>query len=226
MNENIGVGLVVGLAIGITTYIWNSDCFTKFQKYVLLLFILFPPLQWISAIILFFYNYHQFKKSKEYKKEVTNHNEEKKIDNSKINLQELKNSGLITEEEFKEKVEKINSQKTILTILKSKEYSQLKALLDSNILTKEEFENKISILKGKVSNKDIIFSNKNYRIIDGYSEGLALAINDNLDYGFVNNNGEIVIDFIFEHAENFSNGIANVRIDGMIKKIDLRGNLS
>jgi hypothetical protein len=63
MNENIGVGIIVGLAIGSSTYIWNSDNFTKSQKYILLLFILFPPLQWISAIILCIYNKQQFQKT-------------------------------------------------------------------------------------------------------------------------------------------------------------------
>ena len=77
----------------------------------------------------------QFKKSKEYKKEVLNYNEEKKIDNSKTTLLELKQSVIITEEEYKTKVEKIDNQKTELAILNSKEYNQLKSLLDSKILT-------------------------------------------------------------------------------------------
>jgi hypothetical protein len=62
MNDNIGVGIIVGLAIGSSTYIWNSDCFNKTQKYILLLFILFPPLQWVSAVFLYLYNRQQFKK--------------------------------------------------------------------------------------------------------------------------------------------------------------------
>lgn len=63
MNDNIGVGIIVGLAIGSSTYIWNSENFTKSQKRILLFFIIFPPLQWISAIVLYIYNKQQFQKT-------------------------------------------------------------------------------------------------------------------------------------------------------------------
>lgn len=224
MDSNPLVAGMVGLVTASSIYIWQTDRFNKPQKTLLLLCFVFPPLQWVMILIVQYYNQIQYKKSKEFKKEVLNYNEEKKIDNSKTTLQELKDSGIITEEEYKTKVEKIDSQKSELAILNSKEYAQLKSLLDSNILTKEEFENKLVLLKSKISNKTDNPSNKNYRIVDVYSEGLALVIDDNLEYGFINYDGEVIIDFIFEHAENFSNGIAKVRIDGEFKNIDYNGN--
>jgi uncharacterized membrane protein len=147
MDSNPLVAGMVGLVTASSIYIWQTDRFNKAQKTLLLLCFVFPPLQWVMILIVHYYNEMQYKKTKEFKKEVLNYNEEKKIDNSKTTLQELKDSGLITEEEYKTKVEKIDNQKTELTILNSKEYSQLKSLLDSNILTKEEFENKVELLR-------------------------------------------------------------------------------
>jgi uncharacterized membrane protein len=218
MDNNPLVGIFVGLVTASSIYVWKSDEFNKTQKTFLFICLLFPPLQWVMILVAKYYNNLAYKKSKEY----THYTKERKIDNSKSTLKELKDSGIITQEEYKEKVERIDNQKTELNILNSKEYTQLKSLFDSNILTKEEFENKVNMLKSKNTNK---LSHKNYRIINGYSEGLALAINDDLEYGFVNDDGEIIIDFIFEHAENFSNGIAKVRINDVFKEIDLKGNI-
>ena len=120
---------------------------------------------------------------------------------------------------------KIKKQKVENDVLNSTEYKQLKDLLDANILSKIEFEDKVEKLKDSKSVKTTNSNVHNYRIIDGYSEGLALAINDNLDYGYVDSNGKVVIDFIFEHAENFSNGIAKISIKGQFKKIDCKGNI-
>lgn len=218
MDNNPLVGVFVGLVTASSIYVWKSDEFNKTQKTFLLICLLFPPLQWVMILVAKYYNNLAYKKSKEY----THSTKERKIDNSKSTLKELKDSGIITKEEYKEKVERIDNQKTELNILNSKEYTQLKSLFDSNILTKEEFENKVNMLKSKNTNK---LPHKNYRIINGYSEGLALAINDDLEYGFVNDDGEIIIDFIFEHAENFSSGIAKVRINDVFKEIDLKGNI-
>lgn len=94
MDESVGVGLIVGLAIGVTTYLWNSVYFTKVQKYVLLAFIVFPPLQWTTAIILFIYNYQKFKSSKEHKTEVLNNSQENEIldqSTKKVYLMDNKN---------------------------------------------------------------------------------------------------------------------------------------
>lgn len=225
MESNPLVAGMVGLVTASSIYIWQSERFTKAQKTLLLLCFVFPPLQWVMILIVIYYNNILYKKSKEFKKEVSIINEKIKIDTTKNNLQELKNSGILTEEEYKTKVEKIDKQKIDLAVLNSKQYTQLKSLLDSNILTKEEFERKVVILKSQTLNKNSTVFNKNYRIVDGFSEGLALVINDNLDYGYIDNEGKIVIDFIYEHAENFHNGSAKVRINGVFKKIDYTGNI-
>ncbi|RZL40977.1 MAG: SHOCT domain-containing protein, partial [Pedobacter sp.] len=127
MDSNPLVAVIVGLVTASSIYVWQSEEFNKTQKTFILFCLIFPPLQWIMILVAKYYNNLAYKKSKEFKKEVLNYNEEKKIDNSKTTLQELKDSGIITEEEYKIKAEKIDIQKTELAILNSKEYSQLKS---------------------------------------------------------------------------------------------------
>ena len=76
------------------------------------------------------------------------------LDNSIANLTELKNKGILTDEEYKTKVDKIETEKEEQNLKNSIEYRQLKSLLDNEILTKEEFEGKIQLLQN-VSDKDV-----------------------------------------------------------------------
>jgi hypothetical protein len=140
------------------------------------------------------------------------------IDSALFNLNDLKQKGILSDEEYKSKIGKIESEKAEQDLKNSTEYKQLKNLLDSGILTRQEFDNKISLLKKSILKKN------DFRIIDGFSEGIGLAINSELDYGFVDENGKIVIDFIFEHAENFKNDTAKVRYNGEFRIIDKKGN--
>ena len=93
--------------------------------------------------------------------------------------------------------------------------AELRSRRDITSLTKEEFESKLNLLKNKPKVKI-----KDFRIVDGFSEGLALAINSELDYGFVDNEGNVIIPFKFEHAENFKDDIAKVRYNGEFKSIN------
>ena len=86
-------------------------------------------------------------------------------------------------------------------------------------MTKEEFKSKVKIINIQIKEK----ITDDFRIIDGFSEGLALAINSDLDYGFIDENREIIINFKFEHAENFIDGVAKVRYNGEFKNINKKG---
>lgn len=224
MENNIGVGAIVGLVIASSLYVCNSKSFTKVQKAFLLIFLIFPPLQWVSILLVLAYNKFQVENSIENKSIKKVYQNKNKLELAKESLQDLKNIGIINIEEYNEKIEKIEDQIYNYNLLNTNEYKQLKYLFDSDILTKEEFQSKIEILKSKRSDENIIIINKDYRIVDGYSEGLALVIDDSLDYGYINVDGKVVIDFIFEHAENFHNGSAKVRINGEFKNIDCNGN--
>jgi hypothetical protein len=210
MDSEVLVSLVIGLAIGSSTYVWYSNDFSKKQKLFLIFLILFPPLQWVLILLLLIY--------KGYKNE-SNSKEQDTNKTFKKDLYELKEKGLINENEYKLKNKKLEEKINKNNLKKSKEYNQLINLLESDILTQEEFDNKIKLL----NNKNIKESVPYFRIVDGFSDGLGLAINSDLDYGYVNLNNEIEIPFIFDHAENFNNNRALVRINGEFKFINKKG---
>ncbi|WP_269235675.1 WG repeat-containing protein [Flavobacterium flavigenum] len=214
MDKGVGVSILVGLTIASSIYVWEHKYFSKLEKTVLLLCIVFPPAQWLGILgILIYYNY----KVKNSPAIVKERNAKTKLETSINNLTDLRNKEILTDEEYNQKVAKIKTEKAQQDIQNSKEYKQLKSLLDSGILTNEEFESKITLVNiAKTITKD-------YRIVEGFSEGLALAINSDLDYGFVDENEKVVIDFIFEHAENFKNGISNVRYKGSFRKVNKNG---
>jgi hypothetical protein len=147
MEHNIGVGAIVGLAIASSIYIWNNDKFSSTQKTVLLVCIIFPPAQWLGILIVSVYNSNVENNTPERKTE-------KKLDSTISNLTELKEKGILTEEEYKTKVDKIEVEKTEQYLKSSLEYKQLKSLFDSGILTKDEFESKIQLLQS-VSEKEV-----------------------------------------------------------------------
>jgi len=62
-------------------------------------------------------------------------------------LKDLKEKGLLTEQEYKEKLVKVENENAKTQIKETSEYQQLKDLLDNEVLTKEEFKFKIEKLK-------------------------------------------------------------------------------
>ncbi|EMY3479029.1 SHOCT domain-containing protein [Flavobacterium psychrophilum] len=144
MEHSIGVGAIVGLVFASSTYVWNSNEFTKEQKIFLLIAMVFAPIQWLGILVIRYYNNHKFENTVERKTE-------KKLDSTISNLAKLKEKGILTEEEYSTKVEKIKVEKTEQNLKNSLEYKQLKSLLDNGVLTKEEFENKIQLLQNTVN---------------------------------------------------------------------------
>lgn len=69
-----------------------------------------------------------------------------KLDSTIDNLKDLKQKGILTEEEYLQKVGKLEAEKTEQDLKNSTEYKQLKSLLDSGVLTKDEFESKVKLL--------------------------------------------------------------------------------
>lgn len=159
MDNNIGIGLLVGAIIGSSTYVWNSKKFTKLQKTVLIFCAIFAPVQWVLIPVVLFYNKIRKENSKEFKTE-------QKLTNTADNLYQLKQKGILTDSEYEAKVEKIEAEKAEQNLKNSSEYNQLKSLLDSEILTKEEFEIKVKLIrrvkattnKAKVKKEDFIIT--------------------------------------------------------------------
>jgi hypothetical protein len=220
MEENVLVGILVGLVLGSSSYVWNSESFTKPQKIGLLCCLIFPPLQWFGILVVLLFNNYTTNNSVEKVAERKIEEVRNTLDDSISALYDLRQKGILTEEEYNQKVSKINNEKAEQELKNAVEYKQLQSLLNSNILTKEEFENKVKLLNNKTK-KEINFD---FRIVDGFSEGLGLAINSDLDYGYVNLNNEIIIPFIFDHAENFIDNKARVRINEEFKFINRDGN--
>lgn len=146
MESNIGVAVIIGLLITSSLYVWNSDLFSKNQKIFLLLLILFPPAHWIALIIVYLYNKSAVN---EELKSQTKYSESKilKTETLEQNLNSLKQTGIINDDEFDIKLKEIKNQQ--IEIENSDEYRQLTNLFKSGILTKEEFDTKKILLKNK-----------------------------------------------------------------------------
>jgi phosphate/sulfate permease len=147
MDKGIGVGLIIGAVTGSSIYIWNSGNYSKTQKIILLICILFPPLQWILAVLMYFYNksistgkinFSEFSIGK------SQHSQSKKsnlsIKEQKQGLDSLKNKGILTSEEYEEKIHKIEFANRQKQAKNTNEYKQLTKLFENDILSKEEFE--------------------------------------------------------------------------------------
>lgn len=152
MDERIGIGIIVGLMFASSMFVYNFDRFSKAQKTVLLIFVVFPPLQWASILVLLGIDYFkeqsliQSVSSKETQAEPTNFQD-------KINtLKELKNKELLTEDEYNKKADTLKRIELETELKLSNDYRKLKSLFDDNILTKEEFEQKLQILSERSHN--------------------------------------------------------------------------
>lgn len=149
MERSIGVGAIIGLVIATSVYVKESDNFSKLQKTILLICIVFPPLQWLGIIIISIYNKILSEKSSERVAERQSFKVKEKLNSTIENLKDLKQKEILSEEEYIEKIEKIENEIFKESILNSKEYHQLKSLCDSGVLSKDEFEEKSKLLINK-----------------------------------------------------------------------------
>ncbi|WP_435255434.1 DUF805 domain-containing protein [Tenacibaculum sp. A30] len=141
MDNGIGVGILIGLTFASTIFIIRSNYFTYLQKVILGILFLFPPAQWILAIILGVWNKQN--------NISIGHNIDKT--NSRIkDLENFKNQGILTEEEFELKTNQLIAKKQNEFFEKSDEYKSLKKLRNENILTEQEFREKAELLKTKI----------------------------------------------------------------------------
>jgi len=111
--------------------------------------------------------------------EVTIHKTKRNLDETISNLTDLKNKGILTEEEYQTKVEKINQEQSEQGLKNSPEYKQLKSLLDSGTLTKEEFEDKVILIKTRLTNRNSADRTDRVDEIKKYIEGPELSTREN-----------------------------------------------
>ncbi len=169
MDTEIGVGLIIGAVTGSSIYIWNSENFTKSQKTFLLICIIFPPAQWVLAILMYFFNKNSSLEKPNLLRPSTNrsHQNQNKQRNFSTNeqkqsLQILKDKGVLTESEYQEKLKIIDEQIIIEKIHKSTEYQNLKKVYESDLLTKEQFDEKTNKLIAEYKDYYSIFGENNY----------------------------------------------------------------
>jgi hypothetical protein len=152
MDKDIGIGLIIGLTIATTLFVYNRDFFTKPQKVFLYICIIFPPLQWLSIIVISIYNAYQISISPEFVEKEKNENEKNNVRKQLENLKDLRSKEILTREEFNEKVRTIKSANIEREIKSSEDYKKLRELYESGILTKEELDKKLEILRLKLTN--------------------------------------------------------------------------
>ncbi|WP_139856793.1 SHOCT domain-containing protein [Aequorivita sinensis] len=187
MDKDIGVGIIVGLTIATSLIAYNSKSFSQAQKTYLLICIVFPPLQWLSMIIIAIYNSYASQNSPE---AVENKKIKQESDNTHKqieNLKDLRDQNILTKEEFDEKVKTINISMQEKELKQTSEYKKLKELFDNGILSQAEFKNKVESLKpGEIKESDII----------GYWENennLLSFEGDSFKYSYKNSTGKGII---------------------------------
>lgn len=144
MGKRIIIGMLTGLVLATTAGIWSSKHFSKSQKIFLTICVIFPPAQWVFAIIIYAYN----KKNDiiiDYKQNINSKDLEK--------LKHLKNSNLLSDEEYEIKAGKIKTESILNDIKKTGEYKALSQLNKKGILTDNEFDEKIELLNKQITNQ-------------------------------------------------------------------------
>lgn len=229
--EKIIIGGIVGAmyagAIAIFKSASHSQKFTPNQIRVLLILIIFPPLFFMVYIALLIFNNVKYASKSETKQIRQSSNKISELENVRDKLEYLKNSSLLTEEEFSIKSKKIDDNISFEYLINTEEYKNLKQLLDVKVLTTEEFNTKIELLKKYLEKQNLfnINSTQQYNIIDGFRDGYAKVINEDLEYGFIDESGKLVIPFFYELAENFSESLAMIMINGKFGYIDKNNNI-
>jgi len=198
MEKKIVIGALVGLLTATLLYVLTSDDFSKPQKTVLTLFIIFPPLHWLGILAVLYYNNNYTKTGKDI---IQTKKEFEKINKNKLTLLELKRKGILTEEEYNQKVEKLKIEENEKELKNTQEYKQLKNLLENKIITKEEFESKIKHIHSSKTvdillirkavrenlsktDLDIIRDNYNFMILDINRNLRIRSIRDKLEEVF------------------------------------------
>ena len=182
MDKSIGVGLIVGGVIASSLYVYQSDKFTKAQKAFLLICIIFPPLQWVSILIILGINNYRKQNSPEVLREKQTGKETNSFDDKINSLKELKDKEILTAQEYNDKVKNLENQKQDSELKSSEDYKKLKSLFEDGILTKEEFENKVEILKSKLNNLPKIYFQK-------LGEGKSFSLGKYEEFIYIDKNG-------------------------------------
>lgn len=173
----------------------------------------------------------QHKTIKENKRKENIYNEErnvkKDLQSKRQKLKNLRDKDLLSESEYLAKIKDLRKNEIELQIQKTEEYKELQSLYQSGILTEEELESKLNKLRMQYDAQEEHLTQELARpdyVVDGsHKDGLAKIINQDLNYGFVDRSGNIVIDMKYEFAEDFSEELAVVRLNNKFGFVDRTG---
>lgn len=119
------------------------------------------------------------------------------------NLKNLRENGILTESEYNNKISELKFQAVYEQLKKSSDYQRLNELFLNGLLTKIEFDSKVQML---YSNFIAIQNQSNL------SESLIVFTDTDLNYGFKDRYGNVIIKPTYEFADDFSEGLALVRM--------------
>lgn len=139
--------------------------------------------------------------------------EQASLRNNKGIIKDLFEKGILSKDEYYEKLDLFYNQELHKELIESDEYLSLKQLLNQQILSKEEFWKKCNDLKFKIKAKRDKQQKNQF--------GIKKFMNDNLDYGFKDSEGNIVIQAKYEFAEEFCCGLALIRKNRKFGFIDI-----
>jgi len=90
-----------------------------------------------------------------------------------------------------------------------------------------EHEREITTERFYINRKDqiVISQPDSLLFLNDFSDGLAKVKNKNWKYGFINRLGENVIECIFDEAQEFSNGLSRIRLNGKYGFINTLGEI-
>lgn len=136
-------------------------------------------------------------------------------------LKTLKNNSILSEKEFEKKLKKVNDEELNNILKTNSDYLKLLELYNGGIFDKTEFDEKVKKIKSKITKKQKI-EDTDFRVIGELKCGLSTAIDNELNYGFVDENQNVVIDFKYDFAGDFNDDIALVRLNNKFGFIDTK----
>lgn len=158
MEERIVIGFIVGLVVSVGIWVWSSDFFTKAQKIIILISLIFPPGALIIIILISVYNkITKPTTSGDASAEYSPKKELSTLNDSLTKVKELHSKGVFSDSELAQKISEIEKQirsrerDKVLQNVESKvklseEYNALKMLRSSQIIDTEEFNKKVKQL--------------------------------------------------------------------------------
>ena len=113
MDKIIGIGVIIGLSTGLLYFVWDRDFYPKYQKWMISIFIVFPPAMLGLFILFSLYNKNAPSIQHKTEKVITNISEllqgdksDKALDKLQ-KLNNLKKEGIINAEEYDRLIKKV-----------------------------------------------------------------------------------------------------------------------